>query len=135
MSEASFDPGKTVVQEEMSAGTSLTAGVTVETDTATVLSYASDDVNVQTVTVHERYLIVSDTYYPGWQAEIDGTSTPLMQANYLFRAVRVPAGNHLVRFVFRPAGVAIGGLISLCTGVGIILAAGLASLRLAANHR
>lgn len=134
MSEASFDPCTMVVLERSTAGSDQTAGAAVDTDTATVLSYGSDDVSVQTVTAQESYLVLSDTYYPGWQAEIDGKSAPLMQANYLFRAVRVPAGNHVVRFAFRPAVVAIGGLISLFSGVAIVLAAGLASLRLFVNH-
>ena len=134
LSEASFDPCTTVVLEQTPAGSDQIAGTAVDTDTATVLSYESEDVKVQTATTQAGYLVLSDTYYPGWQAEIDGKSAPVQQANYLFRAVRVPPGQHIVRFVFRPAGVALGGMISLLTASGIVLAAGLASLKLFAYH-
>ncbi len=132
--EASFDPRTTVVLEQTPAGSDQIAGAAADTDKATVLSYGSEAVNVQTVTTQESYLVLSDTYYPGWQAEIDGKSAPLIQANYLFRAVRVPRGQHIVRFAFRPASVAVGGLISLLTGLGILAAAALASLRLFVDH-
>ncbi len=48
-------------------------------------------------------LVVSDNYYPAWHATVDGESVPVVRANYLMRAVPVPAGNHEVEFVYRSA--------------------------------
>jgi len=47
-------------------------------------------------------LVVSENYYPGWIAEIDGKSTPIVRSDALFRAVEVPAGAHRVIFRFAP---------------------------------
>src|SRR4051812_10994045 len=47
-------------------------------------------------------LILNDTWYPGWHAKVDGRSVPIEHANVAFRALQVPAGNHLVEFTYRP---------------------------------
>jgi hypothetical protein len=47
-------------------------------------------------------LAVHATAYPGWVAEIDGHETPVLRADYLFRAVEVPGGSHRVVFSYRP---------------------------------
>ncbi|OGG29263.1 hypothetical protein A2973_04875 [Candidatus Gottesmanbacteria bacterium RIFCSPLOWO2_01_FULL_49_10] len=47
-------------------------------------------------------LYVSDTFFPGWKATVDGTKTPILRANYLFRAVVVPQGTSLVEFTYEP---------------------------------
>jgi uncharacterized membrane protein YfhO len=49
------------------------------------------------------YLVLSEVYYPGWRAWVDGEEAPVLRANYAFRAVAVSAGNHTVRLVFEPA--------------------------------
>ncbi len=47
-------------------------------------------------------LVLHDTYYPGWIAEVDGREMPIMRAEVLFRAVEVPAGRHRIVFRFAP---------------------------------
>lgn len=48
------------------------------------------------------WLVLSDLDFPGWQAQLDGEELPIHRANGMFRAVCVPAGEHHLRFVFRP---------------------------------
>ncbi|OGG96923.1 MAG: hypothetical protein A2527_00140 [Candidatus Lambdaproteobacteria bacterium RIFOXYD2_FULL_50_16] len=48
------------------------------------------------------WLVWVDSYYPGWQAQIDDQPAPLVRADYAFKAVRVESGLHLVKFEFRP---------------------------------
>jgi hypothetical protein len=48
------------------------------------------------------WLVMSELDFPGWIADVDGTTLPIHRANGLFRAVCVPAGDHAVRFVFHP---------------------------------
>jgi uncharacterized membrane protein YfhO len=50
----------------------------------------------------EGILVVSDSYYPGWKVFVDGKEARILKANYAFRAVKVPAGRHKVRFVYLP---------------------------------
>ena len=47
-------------------------------------------------------LVLHDSYYPGWIAEVDGKSVPIRRTDMLFRGIEVPAGNHHVTFRFVP---------------------------------
>lgn len=64
---------------------------------------------------------MSDTYYPGWHATIDGRPAHIYRANFLFRAVCVPAGEHVVEFAFTPPGFRIGLAISILSMAGAAL--------------
>jgi len=69
-------------------------------------------VELKTRSAAAAFLILSDVYYPGWRASIDGRQTHVYQTDYLLRGVAVPAGEHVVEFVFRPQSVYVGALIS-----------------------
>ncbi|MBP8060202.1 MAG: YfhO family protein, partial [Chloroflexi bacterium] len=64
------------------------------------------------------FVVLGDTYYPGWQATIDGEKTPVYRANSIVRAVYVPAGQHTITFTFRPPDFIIGAFISGLTLFG-----------------
>ncbi|MEZ4636939.1 MAG: YfhO family protein [Caldilineaceae bacterium] len=74
----------------------------------------------------DAFLVLSDAYYPGWRATIDGADTPIHPTNVLFRGVAVPAGEHEIVFTFDPPtwrnGVVISGA-GLVLWIGIIIAA------------
>lgn len=61
------------------------------------------------------YLVLTDAYYPGWNAYVDGVPAPIYRGDVYFRAVAVPPGTHLVDFRFEPARVGQGAAISLAT--------------------
>lgn len=67
-------------------------------------------------------LFVNETYYPGWIALVDGKQTELFRANYLFRAVTVPEGEHVVRFVFSSPSLKRGFALSM---IGVIVCMGI----------
>lgn len=66
------------------------------------------------------FLLVRDSYDPGWQAEVDGKPTPVLRANVLCQGVRVPPGARQVRFEYRPVGLVSGGTLSAITLVGLL---------------
>lgn len=66
-------------------------------------------------------LSMSDLYYPGWRAFIDGRECPIMRADYLFRAVPVAAGTHHLRFEYQPMSFWAGLLCFVITLIGILL--------------
>jgi hypothetical protein len=65
------------------------------------------------------YLVLSDAFYPGWRAWVDGVATPVVRANYAFRAIFVPAGARDIRFEFESRAWQIGLAISLALWGGV----------------
>jgi hypothetical protein len=61
------------------------------------------------------HVVLLESWYPGWQATVDGHVAPLLRANLTFRAVPVPAGHHVVEMVYRPAEVTLGATLSAVT--------------------
>jgi hypothetical protein len=83
-----------------------------------VIRYANNDVEIETYSEYEGFLVLSDTYYPGWHATIDGIERPVLRANYDFRAILLPSGAHRVVFNFEPPSFKHGLIVS---AFGILL--------------
>jgi uncharacterized membrane protein YfhO len=66
-------------------------------------------------------LILSDHYYPGWTAMIDGVQAPIFRANGIFRAVYLPKGSHLVQFDYLPQSLVLGAYGALSGALIILL--------------
>lgn len=76
-------------------------------------NYFSNQVLIKTESISDGFLFLSDNFYPGWKAFIDGKETKIYRANYAFRAIFLPAGEHEVRFLFQPQSFKIGLGISV----------------------
>ena len=50
-------------------------------------------------------MVFSEIYYPGWTCTVDGQNTPIARADYVLRAIRIPAGKHTVVMTFDPQTV------------------------------
>ncbi len=88
--------------------------------------------NLVTLTVdadQPGFVVLTDTYYPGWQATVDGQPVQIWPANLAFRAVPIEAGRHTVQFSYRPATVQWGVWISGITLLFVLLAGGRLLLR------
>ncbi len=85
------------------------------TDRAEILQLEDMQVKIQTQSAAPSFLVLSDVFYPGWLATIDGKPTKIYQTNYVQRGVQVPSGKHLVEYRFEP--------MSFKLGVGITLSA------------
>ncbi len=77
------------------------------------------------------YLVLSDTYYPGWRATVDGNSAPILRANGFVRAVFLPPGDHTVEFAFVPQSLMLG---AACSAAALMLWVA-AAIALAASRR
>ncbi len=77
---------------------------------------------IQTEAEHPGWVLLADVWYPGWEARVDGAPAPVLRADYLFRAVEVPAGAHTVEFRYRPLSFWAGAAISLLTSLGLAAA-------------
>jgi uncharacterized membrane protein len=86
--------------------------------TVKVVDYQGARVAMEVETEGPGWLVLSDTYYPGWEATVDGEQTRIYQANGCVRAVPIEAGGrHEVVFRFRPRPFYQGALISGVSGV------------------
>ena len=66
------------------------------------------------------WVVVSDVYYPGWNAWVDGKSVPIWQANYLFRAIEVESGQHQIMLRYQPKELYLGGFLSLVSWMSLL---------------
>lgn len=78
----------------------------------------------------DGYLVLSQTYYPGWTATVDGRPAPTVRADFAFTAVPVPAGEHIVDLRYRPRLLFAGAGISVVALVALLLCARLDLLKL-----
>jgi hypothetical protein len=90
--------------------------------TATITRDLPERVDIAVDAGTDAYLILADTFDPGWSATVDGRAAPIRPAWVAFRAVYVPKGRHVVIFRYRPAGFGPG--LALSAG-GLLLATGL----------
>ncbi len=80
---------------------------------AQVLRYEPNKIEIEIVAQSSAYLVISDTFYPGWKAKLDGESQPILLSNYAFRSLQIPAGKHHLTMSYEPKSLKIGCLISL----------------------
>jgi hypothetical protein len=122
-----FDPATTVVLEGGQPLDSQPAGA--EAGTARVVRYGSNSLEIEADTPTEGYLFLSDAFYPGWTAKIDGQPAAILRADYAFRAVALPAGKHRVTMDFRPGSWFAGLGISAATLLVLVVGAGASLVR------
>ena len=94
------------------------------TGNAQVTRHEPNRIEVKTESTAPAILVLSENHYPGWRAFVDGQPAEVMRVNYNQRGLVLPAGNHLVAFVYRPWSVLIGLMFSLLTLAGLLLWAG-----------
>ena len=108
--------------------TTAVEGLTIEVQPATrddraeVVAYAPERVSVRTESAAPALLVLSDSFYPGWSATVDGIPVPIYATNALFRGVVVPEGSHEVVFQFTPTHWAVGWGLAVLGGLLLLLA-------------
>lgn len=111
-----FDPYQSVLLEEdpgFVAATSSAIRTNVTIDEQRLL--------VSVETLKDTLLVVTDAYYPGWNAYIDGKRAKVLRANFALRAVHVPPGTHEVIVVYEPMSWKIGIAISFASLVLLVI--------------
>jgi hypothetical protein len=114
-----FDPKKTAVIRDKFK-TDLN-GYNFGKDSAAKVSltkYGLDNLKFSSVNSKDGLAVFSDIYYPyGWKAYIDGKETPILKANYVLRAIKIPAGQHNIEFVFHPDSYYKGNTYALISSI------------------
>jgi hypothetical protein len=91
-------------------------------DQIELTSYKENELIYTYDSENESLALFSELYYPeGWKINIDGKEATHFRANYVLRAMELPAGNHQVKFSFEPEVVSYGGKITLASFIILIL--------------
>lgn len=113
----SFDYKNTLLLEEKNALPSSKNA----TNSVNIVSYTPNTVTIAVNTPKPGMLFLSDSYYPGWEAFIDGKRTKIYKADYAFRAVVVPKGEHTVIFTYIPLSFYGGVILAFASLVGMVV--------------
>jgi uncharacterized membrane protein YfhO len=77
-----------------------------------VIRYEPQHIELETRNSEEGFLVLSEIYYRGWDAKVDGVKVPVERVNYALRGLPVPAGDHRVEFFFRAPSFWTGAVYS-----------------------
>jgi len=94
----------------------------LENEKIELVSYQPDELLYKYSAREEKLAIFSEIYYPaGWKCYIDSKENKYFRADWVLRGMVVPAGDHEIKFTFRPASYYVGNKVSLASSVLLIL--------------
>lgn len=121
-----FDPSTTAIVDKQFEGS--VTGLQPDKDSLAgikLTSYKTNNLVYESNSSSERLAVFSEIYFAnGWNAYVDGKLTPHFRANYVLRAMRVPAGKHTIEYKFEPSIVQTGEKISTASMVLLFLLCG-----------
>jgi len=112
--DKNFDSRQTLVLET----DPKLSGLDNSTGSAAIAYYSPNVVKINTKASAPKLLFLSDSYYPGWQATVDGKFVEIFRADYTLRAIPIPAGEHAVVFEYQPWSFKVGAMVS---GISMII--------------
>lgn len=141
MTEGDFDPERIVILENVPADVALPAHAPETsrpvisnspyyTEAASVAGevrldlYAPQHVRMTVRAAQPAVLLFTDIFYPGWTARLDDAEVPIYRADFIFRGVLVPPGEHVVEFLYRPASFEAGLALTQLAAYGLASLAG-----------
>jgi len=116
----SFNPKDTAIIEQKDKIESLNNLEFDENASIALVNNKNDEINYKSSSTKKQLAVFSEIYYNlGWKAYVDNVETPIVKANYVLRGLVVPAGNHAIRFEFKP--ITIKNSIIASTFASILL--------------
>lgn len=125
---AGFDPRRMVALTG-AAPLSDTSPPSSDSSTATIVDESGEEIRIRVEVDRPGYLVLNDSYYPGWEAVVDGQARDIRLANYFFRAVAVQPGDQEVVFRYRSRPLERGALASMATLILGVAGLGMAGVR------
>ncbi|HEV2883885.1 MAG TPA: YfhO family protein, partial [Pyrinomonadaceae bacterium] len=115
-SQRPFDPRRTALIEVASDQLPNLPGGSLTTESnARIVSYEPNRMSIETSATTPTVLIVSEMFYAGWEATVDGQVVPVLRTDYLLRGVALPPGRHQVEMRYTAPAARTGAIISLST--------------------
>ncbi len=119
-----FDPRREVVLERFPSNRYPQIDIPRATPVENIRRISPTEAEYRVRLARPGLLVVSESGYPGWFANVDGKPTEWLQADFLLRAVELPAGAHTVRFEYRPWWISVATILTLG---GVLVVFGLLS--------
>ncbi len=116
-----FEPRKEVVLEKVFR---YPASGADNNGSAEIIHYKPEEVVIKAAAPCDGWVVLSDVYFPGWKATVNGEKTEIFRADYIFRAVPVGPGSRTIKFVYKPVSYKIGSavtIVSLLCVLAIVL--------------
>src|SRR6185295_9707105 len=123
LKESSFDPERSVIFQDPPAGLRPATSPPAPLDARIeVVEKRINGYELRVQSDAPAVIVVSQMYYPGWKAVVDGAATQVYPVDVALTGIIVPAGAHDVRLFFQPMSFRIGLLVSLASlGVMCVL--------------
>jgi hypothetical protein len=137
-SPTTFDPLRTALLEVSPTQLpNVPGGVCASGSNARVTSYGPNHLSIETAAPTATILVLSEIFYPGWVALVDGKEQSIYRTNYLLRGIFLEAGNHKVEMRYTAPMARRGAIISLATllTLAILTVAALARRTYKTNKR
>lgn len=111
LQDYSFNPRDTVYL--INEGEEFSSSLPFDEKDVKITDYSINEIAIEVNARSRGYLVLSDTYFQGWHAYVDGKETPILKADYVFRALPIDKGAHYVKFVYKPESFEKGKIASL----------------------
>jgi hypothetical protein len=118
-----FHPRNDAVVEGLAPSNQASAPCSAGGDSARITAYAAGEVSIDVNSPCRGLLVLSDTYFPGWEATVNGKPATICPTDVLFRGVAVDKGHSVVVFRYRPANFSLGLLIALAGVLALVAVA------------
>jgi hypothetical protein len=136
LDRADFDPASQAIVEGILPGQMAMPSTG---EKVSVTAYEGQRVEIAADLDAPGLLVLSDMFYPGWQAYVDGARQPIFATNLIMRGIYLPRGKHAISFTYRPAtwtgGLGVAGATAICIFAGITWPAASARMRTAQRRR
>lgn len=86
-----------------------------------ITEYKNEYIKIETETLRQHLLVLSEMYYPDWTAYIDGKEVETFKTNFAFRSIVVPSGKHIVEFKFESKPFETGKTLSTISNIIVVL--------------
>jgi hypothetical protein len=115
-----LDPARSALLEVPERELPVVGAAAFPTDSAAVKRSADGEIAIDTNARASSFLVVSESYFPGWRALVDGSPAKVYQTDYILMGVAVPAGTHHVELRYTAPGATFGAMMSLATIGGML---------------
>ena len=106
--DAAFDPDREILlhdaPDSVFAAGPASPSENAGTRRAVIIRENTQELVIDAEAPDDGFLLLADTYYPGWTAEVDGAPTPIYRANIAIRGIQLAKGHHEVRFIYGAPG-------------------------------